>query len=422
MEVVRVDGDGAPEVVPQQRLQFKGNRYFFTDTLRLGPDQAYISPFDLNVDQGVVEVPYKPTIRFGTPVFDSSGRKRGVVVLNYLGARLIASLRRIAETSDGTPHLVNPEGYWLSSPDPAQEWGFLLPDRRDQRFDQAFPEAWEAIGRDDEGVVIGSFGAFVFTTIHPAAGLKMVSSTGSSEITGSSAASVSEASYTWKLVSHIPSDRLNADSRILLTRLFVLAAAMFVLIGLASWYVAQTSLQRALGRQRLRHQALHDGLTGLPNRVLFTDRLEQALRVARRTRTSCGVLFLDLDGFKQVNDTRGHAVGDLLLRSVAERLRGALRRSDTVARMGGDEFTVILPEIRTPEDARMVADKLVAFLALPFVLNGAEVRIGVSIGIACYPADGEEAESLLVQADAAMYEAKQCGKGTARAVRPLSPE
>jgi diguanylate cyclase (GGDEF)-like protein len=156
----------------------------------------------------------------------------------------------------------------------------------------------------------------------------------------------------------------------------------------------------------LQHQALHDALTGLPNRVLLHDRVEQAMRTARRDNTSMALFLMDLNGFKEVNDTLGHEAGDMLLQEVARRLRGALRASDTVARLGGDEFAVVLPEVDA-ERAAAMAEKLQSVLTEPPIVAERRVSIGVSIGIALYPAHGDSATVLLRCADAAMYAAKR---------------
>jgi len=155
---------------------------------------------------------------------------------------------------------------------------------------------------------------------------------------------------------------------------------------------------------------LHDALTGLANRLLFLDRLRQAIHQARRSRVKLGVMFLDLDGFKAVNDTYGHRIGDALLQQVAGRIQALLREQDTVARLGGDEFTVLVQGVRHAVEARGIAEKIRAGLAQAFEVEGHSCVVGVSIGISCYPLDGDSAETLLEQADAAMYQAKQGGR------------
>ena len=161
---------------------------------------------------------------------------------------------------------------------------------------------------------------------------------------------------------------------------------------------------------KMSHLAQHDSLTDLPNRVLLTDRLTQAISVARRTSEQLVVLFLDLDHFKNINDSLGHAIGDKLLASVAQRLVACGRHSDTVSRQGGDEFVVLLPQIAHAADAAVLAQKMITALVAPHSIAGNELRINASIGISRYPNDGQDAESLLKSADTAMYYAKEKGR------------
>jgi diguanylate cyclase (GGDEF)-like protein/PAS domain S-box-containing protein len=173
--------------------------------------------------------------------------------------------------------------------------------------------------------------------------------------------------------------------------------------------VRDNTARKELERQ-LAHQAFHDGLTGLPNRVLFMDRLTHALARAARSRSSVAVLFLDLDRFKVINDSLGHDVGDQVLIAVAQHLSGTIRVGDTVARLGGDEFTVLLEDIADPADARAVAERIMSGLQTPFALAGHEVCITTSIGIAVSANGLTPAEDLVRDADAAMYRGKSTGK------------
>lgn len=186
----------------------------------------------------------------------------------------------------------------------------------------------------------------------------------------------------------------------------------------------QDLTERRRTEQQVRYLAYHDGLTGLGNRLMFSERVELAIAQARRKGTKLGVLFLDLDDFKRINDTLGHAVGDALLREVADRLVRGARETElvsreldqgfepVVARLGGDEFTVLVTELRDPSDLALVADHLVHVLQRPCRLSGNELVINASIGIATWPADGETVEALLSSADSAMYHAKTRGRST----------
>jgi diguanylate cyclase (GGDEF)-like protein/PAS domain S-box-containing protein len=174
--------------------------------------------------------------------------------------------------------------------------------------------------------------------------------------------------------------------------------------------------------ERMAALVYRDPLTGLPNRRLFEDRLAIALAQAHRYRHRIGVVFLDLDRFKQVNDTLGHAAGDELLRAVAERLLGCVREGDTVARLAGDEFTLILPGIHYAEDLATIARKLSGSLRSPFRIDGHDVRVTVSGGVSLYPEDGEDAEALLHRADTAMYRAKERGRDNFQLFSPAMAE
>jgi diguanylate cyclase (GGDEF)-like protein len=170
--------------------------------------------------------------------------------------------------------------------------------------------------------------------------------------------------------------------------------------------------------ERLRYLAHFDQLTELPNRVLFKDRLEQAIAQAGRTRRHVAVLFVDLDGFKIINDTYGHAVADELLTDVARRLKTCTRASDTVARLGGDEFGIVVTNLDHEKSGQTVAQKVIEGLASPFYSPGKEAFVSASIGLAVYPWDGMDAERLTRNADTAMYKAKQLGRNNCQRYTP----
>jgi len=181
--------------------------------------------------------------------------------------------------------------------------------------------------------------------------------------------------------------------------------------------VSRDVSERRRAEEQIEYQAYHDALTGLPNRLLFRDRLTVALAHAKRQGTSLAVMFLDLDRFKYVNDTLGHSLGDELLKHIAERLGVVLREEDTVARMGGDEFTVLATDVEA-EDAAKIAQKLLESVMYPLQIEGHELILTTSIGIAMYPQDGDSAELLLKNADSAMYRAKEIGRSAYQLCTP----
>ena len=206
---------------------------------------------------------------------------------------------------------------------------------------------------------------------------------------------------------------------------FVDLASVLVVTGVISWLMASDmhaalaavnaqNAQMAATQQRMEVMATHDALTALPNRSLARDRFEQAAAAARRGSHGVAMLYLDLDNFKNVNDTLGHGSGDLLLKQVGDRLSGLLRSADTVARLGGDEFLLLMPEIDDVSAVAEVANKVVNGLMAPFDVMGMEIFAGCSLGITMFPDDGADFDSLLKKADIAMYRAKEAGRNAFR--------
>ena len=167
--------------------------------------------------------------------------------------------------------------------------------------------------------------------------------------------------------------------------------------------------ERKIKDASLRQSALHDELTGLANRTLFMDHYRIALARAQRSEAGIALLFIDLDGFKKVNDTYGHDAGDKVLEVTAQRISDRIRKNDSVARFGGDEFVVMLPDLKNPQDALAVAETLMELIGKPINWNGRLLEVGASIGMANYPTDGDTMEKVMIAADAAMYSAKRKG-------------
>lgn len=170
--------------------------------------------------------------------------------------------------------------------------------------------------------------------------------------------------------------------------------------------------------ERMSYLAQHDYLTGLCNRLALSERFTQAVRLARRHDKHVGLLFIDLDNFKNINDALGHAAGDRVLMMLSRQLEDCVRTSDTVCRYGGDEFVVLLSEMEHPDDAASVARKILSAISVPYVINGHDIRCSLSIGISVYPGDGVDADTLIIKADVAMYRAKSTGKRTHMYFRP----
>ncbi|BBD08653.1 sensor domain-containing diguanylate cyclase [Desulfovibrio ferrophilus] len=408
MERVRVNFDGdMAGVVSLESLQNKSDRYYFKNAMDMGKSGISVSPLDLNVESGVVEQPYKPMIRFGTPVFDSLGKKQGVVILNYLARNLLDKIESVSRTSNGEPMLLNQNGYWMLCQDKELEWGFMLSERVSASFARMFTQEWERMQGQDEGQFQTGNGLFSFRRIYP---LREVMGRHTVAQALTEPKKGPEAEYFWVLVSRIAPKMLKAHRNSLIGQLFLFGAALFLMVSLGAWALAVAVTRRRLYQARLVKMALYDPLTSLPNRKLFFDRLEISLNHASRYGRKMGVLYIDLDGFKQVNDTLGHQAGDALLIRVGEILQASSRKSDTVARLGGDEFAVILFEIDGIEGARRAGQKIVESLGEPIALPSGTAHIGGSVGGAVYPDHAEDSDELLKRADSAMYRAKARGK------------
>jgi len=664
MEKVRVDyTNGKPIVISTAKLQNKSQRYYFTDTFLLEPDEVFISPFDLNIENKKIEVPYKPMIRLATPVIDQQSTKRGIVILNYYGAEMLKSF--MTATIENTDHsmIINRDGYWLKAPNPSSEWGFMFK-RTDLSMKVIYPVEWKQISSADNGQLSFKSGDWTWETIYPLL-VNQKTSTGTPDASGLSVKQLQRQQYYWKVVSYLSSDELDAIKLIFWLKLVAINSVLLSIFGFGSWKLAHawkhladaelnyrtvadftydwetwitptgyyrycspscsrhtghsadefidnpglllgityaddktlveehlnkhvskeelykfkfrivrpdgqvrwmehacvtvfdtaghylgrravnrditasvqvekslrenesrlkdmfenlksavviyqvstdgrsfiiSSFNRAAetiehirrddligknvldvfpgvtdfgllevfqrvwnsgkaehfpisfyqdGRisgwrenyiyklsnndivviyddvtkekqaeEDLKHIANYDQLTGLPNRLLLSDRVLQAIREAKRIKSYIALMFLDLDEFKPVNDKFGHDIGDLVLKEVANRIQEYMRESDTVSRIGGDEFVILLQNIHAVEDAMRIAENIRHALQQPIIVIENKIQISSSIGIAIYPEDGDNIDILTRKADLAMYHAKKAGRNNFKLYQP----
>jgi len=247
MEKTRINyHSGRPKVVPDDRLQFKGRRYYFADTIELNHGEVFVSPFDLNIEKGEIERPIKPMIRFGTPVFDANGEKKGAVVLNYLGAHLTEKLRVISNTVPGANLLLNSDGYLIVCPDREDEWGFMYADGKDRTYRINHPIVWRQLQTKESGQFKNNGALYTYNTIYP---LKedVKSSTGASEAFAPSAQPIAAADYYWILLSVVPKVYFSEQMRPFVLKLALVDLLMLGMLGIGCWMVSSA---RA-GRERL---------------------------------------------------------------------------------------------------------------------------------------------------------------------------
>lgn len=250
-EIVRVNYNGGqPAIVPREQLQDKSGRYFFRDTIRLGQGEIFVSPLDLNVEHDRLEIPYKPMIRFGTPVFDSSGRKRGIILFNYFGADLLGHFRDAMRGGDPrSAMLLNRDGYWLSGPRPGDEWGFML-GKPERTFGHDFPEVWRTISVAGSGALRTERGLFVYATVHPLQ-KGQHSSSGSPLPRASSRHELDESGYHWKIVSFVSDDTLTGRDYYSQPGGVVVFLVAYLLLALGAAVTAYVSAGRKQARDEL---------------------------------------------------------------------------------------------------------------------------------------------------------------------------
>jgi len=254
MEILRVNfSKGKPVIVSKDQLQFKGERYYFKDSFGLKRGGIFVSPFDLNIENGSIEKPLKPMIRFGTPIYNRKGQKQGVIIFNYLGANLIQDFKDAATNSPGFYMLLNSGGYWIIGRDSKDEWGFMYEDRKDRTMGSTFPAAWQKISSSKSGQFYSKEGLFTFTTFYPLLeGWK--SSTGSGKAFAASEKTIETEEYCWKVVSYIPDSYFIRETNKSLGKYIYIGITIILVIGIMTWFLAQAVVRRRHAENELRER------------------------------------------------------------------------------------------------------------------------------------------------------------------------
>lgn len=411
MEVVRVNyKNGYPEAEKEEKLQQKAGRYYFSESIKLAPYDIFISPLDLNIENGKIEIPFKPVIRFASPVSDSRGNKKGTLILNYLANNMIDTIVKAFDFSPGEKMILNSDSFWLHGPIESNKWGFIIPERKMRKFSADYPDEWEKINSENDIQIYTENGIFTSLTIYPGLDISLPGINPDKDGNKHIHSLKGHYNFYWKLVSHIPEEKLKNQRNSILLKYVTFGSLLFIFSAFLAWLFAQIIIRRKMSRIKLFRSANYDKLTDLPNRSYLMHRLKSIISESERYKRKFALLFLDLDGFKEVNDTFGHDAGDKVLIQTAERFRAGTRNYDIIARIGGDEFIIILPSINSSSSAEKVAKKLLEAIKTPYEISGTKKRIGISIGISIFPDSGNNIDDLINNADKAMYEVKNKGK------------
>lgn len=251
MEAVRVNLRGVePYWVRKKDLQYKGDRYYFRDTIKLNQGEVFISPMDLNIEHGQIEQPLKPMIRFGMPLYDFQGTKQGVIILNYLGKRIIQTSEHLYSNLVGRVCLLNPDGYWLKGERPEDEWGFMFQDAKKVTFANRFPTAWNIINKSSTGQFYNDHSLFTYSTIHiPQQGT--VSGTAFHQLSVKNQKRLDSTKYFWKVVSRVPLNQLHQVGELIVPLLLVIMAILLAAGALVSWLLAVAHVRRCRAEKSL---------------------------------------------------------------------------------------------------------------------------------------------------------------------------
>ena len=412
-EQIRINREnGRLRVVPEEELQQKAHRGYFKASQRLGVGDVHVSRLDLNIENNKIETPYVPVIRFLTPVVDDTGVRRGLMILNFYAAEMLMHFQDVASDVMSNAMLLNNEGYWLVSDKKEACWAFMFEKDStrvsDKTFAAQYPIIWKMVQQEATGQITNEDGMFTWATVSPAFAISPKIGKGQQAYPP-----VAVSPYQWVVMQHVTIEKLNAiRSSIYETCLFAWVLISFI-TGCTLWFTLLSIQRSQEHREELEVLAHNDWLTGLSNLPHMFIKLEEACEKARISNIPFNVVYIDLDDFKFVNDRYGHESGNIVLRHVASVLRKNVRLTDTVARIGGDEYVILLENMPSTDKAEEIAFNILTSFETPVVLEcGSRVYVKASIGIAGWNEDVTGPDDLMKRADAAMYDSKNEGKNT----------
>ncbi len=408
MEWVRFDyNDGTPKSIAKEELQDKSDRYYFLNAQDLKPGQVYISPFDLNVEGAAITIPFKPMIRYVMGIYDGTcDVPVGFVVINYLGQRILNKLHEAENSGQENLSLVNGQGYYLYGSDSRMPWGFQLPEHASANLSTLDPKLWARMQEASAGNFSKKSSFQFFTTLEPTdSAMSRIAQLrgGTTEETVLS----EQSGQQWFLIKDISKEQWLAQINYLREVFLVNALIGFLVLVILSVMYAKIRMANESMQEQLVREATYDFLTGTYNRNAGFSLLTNLVKLTARNNQISILCFLDLNSLKLVNDRYGHDQGDLFIVSLVEMLKNTLRSTDTIIRLGGDEFLVLAPTC-TKEAITPKFEEANELLKSKGKEVGCPVPWTFSFGCIEIPADGSKtADTLIAEADALMYRNKQ---------------
>ncbi len=404
-EVIRINYDDKQAWrVNELELQNKKERYYFYETKTLDDEDVFVSPLDLNIENDEIERPFKPMIRFSTPLHNETNEFQGALVLNYLGKPLLDDFREIADTSKGSIALLNADSYWLSCENSNNEWNFMFEEKTEQMFSTSYPNEWEIIKQGPDQILTKN-GLFTFAPVH----LNHHYTKGDDYATDDQ---VKYLDSTWYIVSVVPPEAEAAPYFLgspigTMKKMIQKNSYQFLFILVISIIVGYLVYLNRKNYYRIKFYSEYDPLTKSYNRRAGLTKLHKKMNKNERKKVSFSLCFIDVNGLKQVNDHLGHDAGDELLTIVAETVKANIRESDFLIRQGGDEFIIIFDGIGITA-AEKIWNRIVAqFEAINVSIN-LPYRVSVSHGIVEYKNNDKiEIDDLIQLADDKMYQEKE---------------
>ncbi|URR00466.1 sensor domain-containing diguanylate cyclase [Pseudoalteromonas sp. SCSIO 43095] len=390
-------------IVSAEQLQEKSHRYYFKQAIKMNPSAIFISPLDLNFENGEIEHPFKPMIRLASVLMGPKGTKIGLLIVNLEGAHLLGQLDNISKNSSGNIMLLNKDSYWLFG-DTNKQWSFMFANKPQHRFKDQQPHIWQSMQTQANGIIKNENNVYIYEHLTLLNDMLLPNAIANSLINRPE----------WTLINKVPLAKIESEFSSLKKLIIALYLGIMTLMIFVIYTFAINTIKRRKYQAKVENYAYLDSLTGLYNRRIFLEQLD--LEIIKATQLSCPLvlMYLDLDYFKPINDELGHGAGDEVLKEVAIRIKSCLRQQDIIARIGGDEFAAILPQLNDKKAIADIAERIIKSINTPFTIFDQQCSLGISIGIATSTSETQTSIKLKTQADQALYEAKKSGRNCYR--------